>query len=79
MVFYLLAGWVGDLDEYSLHGGCLVTKGTKWIANNWINVDPNKRRQLQFQQEMARYISNGDEDQSEWTVDKSYSDVHVEL
>ncbi|XP_039403830.1 transmembrane prolyl 4-hydroxylase [Mauremys reevesii] len=72
-------GWVGDLDEYSLHGGCLVTRGTKWIANNWINVDPNKRRQLQFQQEMARYAKEGDEAQNEWTVDKSYSNVHVEL
>ncbi|KYO25058.1 transmembrane prolyl 4-hydroxylase [Alligator mississippiensis] len=48
-------GWVGELDEYALHGGCLVTQGTKWVANNWINVDPNRRRQLQFQQEMARY------------------------
>lgn len=73
------AGWVGDVDEYSLHGGCLVTEGTKWIANNWINVDPNKRRQLQFQEEMARYINSENEDQSEWTVDKSYSNVHVEL
>ncbi|KAM3843893.1 transmembrane prolyl 4-hydroxylase [Vipera latastei] len=72
-------GWVGDVDEYSLHGGCLVTEGTKWIANNWINVDPNKRRQLQFQKEMARYINSENEDQSEWTVDKSYSNVHVEL
>uniref|UniRef100_A0A670YSN0 Transmembrane prolyl 4-hydroxylase n=1 Tax=Pseudonaja textilis TaxID=8673 RepID=A0A670YSN0_PSETE len=72
-------GWVGDIDEYSLHGGCLVTEGTKWIANNWINVDPNKRRQLQFQEEMARYINSENEDQSEWTVDKSYSNVHVEL
>ncbi|XP_066473752.1 transmembrane prolyl 4-hydroxylase [Tiliqua scincoides] len=72
-------GWIGDLDEYSLHGGCLVTEGTKWIANNWINVDPNKRRQLMFQEVMARYANDGDEDQSEWTVDKSYSDVHVEL
>ncbi|XP_042311882.1 transmembrane prolyl 4-hydroxylase isoform X3 [Sceloporus undulatus] len=72
-------GWVGDLDEYSLHGGCLVTEGTKWIANNWINVDPNKRRQLQFQDEMARYTNKEEEDQNEWTVDKSYSHVHVEL
>uniref|UniRef100_A0A6I8P7I8 Transmembrane prolyl 4-hydroxylase n=1 Tax=Ornithorhynchus anatinus TaxID=9258 RepID=A0A6I8P7I8_ORNAN len=48
-------GWVGDLDEYSLHGGCLVTQGTKWIANNWINVDPSKTRQIQFQREMARF------------------------
>ncbi|PKK26451.1 WD repeat-containing protein 6 [Columba livia] len=34
-------GWVGELDDFALHGGCLVTQGTKWIANNWINVDPN--------------------------------------
>ncbi|NWQ80986.1 P4HTM hydroxylase, partial [Columbina picui] len=47
-------GWVGELDDFALHGGCLVTQGTKWIANNWINVDPNRRRQLQFQQEMER-------------------------
>uniref|UniRef100_A0A8C8SXH2 Transmembrane prolyl 4-hydroxylase n=1 Tax=Pelusios castaneus TaxID=367368 RepID=A0A8C8SXH2_9SAUR len=72
-------GWVGDLDEYSLHGGCLVTRGTKWIANNWINVDPNKRRQLQFLHEMARYAEEGDEAQNEWTVDKSYSNMRVEL
>uniref|UniRef100_A0A8D0GG24 Transmembrane prolyl 4-hydroxylase n=1 Tax=Sphenodon punctatus TaxID=8508 RepID=A0A8D0GG24_SPHPU len=72
-------GWVGDLDEFALHGGCLVTRGTKWIANNWINVDPNRRRQLQFQEEMARYVREGGEAPSEWTVDKSYSDVHVEL
>ncbi|KAB0396971.1 hypothetical protein E2I00_000552, partial [Balaenoptera physalus] len=47
-------GWVGDVDDYSLHGGCLVTRGTKWIANNWINVDPSRARQALFQQEMAR-------------------------
>ncbi|NXU69275.1 P4HTM hydroxylase, partial [Horornis vulcanius] len=47
-------GWVGELDDFALHGGCLVTQGTKWIANNWINVDPNRRRQQQFQQEMER-------------------------
>ncbi|XP_053152833.1 transmembrane prolyl 4-hydroxylase isoform X2 [Hemicordylus capensis] len=57
-------GWVGDVDEYSLHGGCLVTEGTKWIANNWINVDPNKRRQLLFQEMMAQFPNDGDEDPS---------------
>eukprot|EP00937_MAST-01D_sp_MAST-1D-sp2_P005700 g5700.t1 len=25
----------GDLDQYSLHGGCPVIKGTKWSANKW--------------------------------------------
>ncbi|XP_063797205.1 transmembrane prolyl 4-hydroxylase isoform X2 [Pseudophryne corroboree] len=72
-------GWVGDLDEFALHGGCLVTEGTKWIANNWINVDPNKTRQLWFLQEMARYAKDDGELQKEWTVDKSYKDMHVDL
>ncbi|XP_030912177.1 WD repeat-containing protein 6 [Geospiza fortis] len=55
-------GWVGELDDFALHGGCLVTQGTKWIANNWINVDPNRRRQQQFQQEMERFcaVASGD-------------------
>ncbi|XP_064160554.1 transmembrane prolyl 4-hydroxylase isoform X1 [Anguilla rostrata] len=43
-------GWVGEQDEYSLHGGCVVTRGTKWIANNWINVDPDYQRQVRYQQ-----------------------------
>ncbi|XP_057194278.1 transmembrane prolyl 4-hydroxylase [Triplophysa rosa] len=43
-------GWVGEQDEYSLHGGCVVTRGTKWVANNWINVDPDYQRQAHYQQ-----------------------------
>ena len=31
-------GWFGDLDIRSLHGGCNVIKGSKWIANNWIDA-----------------------------------------
>ena len=30
--------WTGAVDRNSLHGGCAVHKGTKWIANNWINT-----------------------------------------
>lgn len=29
-------GWMGEMDEYSLHGGCGLWSGVKWIANNWI-------------------------------------------
>jgi hypoxia-inducible factor prolyl 4-hydroxylase len=31
-------GLLGNLDVYSLHGGCDVLEGTKWIANRWINL-----------------------------------------
>ena len=32
------SGWLGEMDEYSLHGGCDILKGEKWIANNWITA-----------------------------------------
>ncbi|XP_005410420.2 PREDICTED: transmembrane prolyl 4-hydroxylase [Chinchilla lanigera] len=73
-------GWVGDVDDYSLHGGCLVTRGTKWIANNWINVDPSRARQALFQQEMARLSREGGADsQPEWALDRAYRNARVEL
>uniref|UniRef100_G1R4R6 Transmembrane prolyl 4-hydroxylase n=1 Tax=Nomascus leucogenys TaxID=61853 RepID=G1R4R6_NOMLE len=73
-------GWVGDVDDYSLHGGCLVTRGTKWIANNWINVDPSRARQALFQQEMARLAREGGTDsQPEWALDRAYREARVEL
>ncbi|XP_072437933.1 transmembrane prolyl 4-hydroxylase isoform X2 [Chiloscyllium punctatum] len=70
-------GWVGEQDEYSLHGGCVVTKGTKWIANNWINIDPDVQRQIQFQQAVSKYTH--EEAPAEWAVDNIYKDLHVEL
>lgn len=55
------------MDDYSLHGGCLVTRGTKWIANNWINVDPSRARQALFQQEDGAPGPRGGADsQPEW-------------
>ena len=35
--------WMGAIDKNSLHGGCAVHKGVKWIANNWINVGFHKK------------------------------------
>ncbi|XP_065069358.1 transmembrane prolyl 4-hydroxylase-like [Rhopilema esculentum] len=31
-------GMLGELNPMSVHGGCEVRKGAKWIANNWINI-----------------------------------------
>ena len=28
--------WLGELDKFSLHGGCDVTEGKKWVANQWM-------------------------------------------
>ena len=32
------SGLLGELEERSLHGGCDVKKGEKWIANVWITA-----------------------------------------
>lgn len=37
------SGWLGESDPYSIHGGCVVKGGIKWIANNWITA-PYKNR-----------------------------------
>uniref|UniRef100_A0A673ILL1 Transmembrane prolyl 4-hydroxylase-like n=1 Tax=Sinocyclocheilus rhinocerous TaxID=307959 RepID=A0A673ILL1_9TELE len=68
-------GWVGEQDEYSLHGGCVVTRGTKWVANNWINVDPDYQRQARYQQ----FVSQQQETQEqEELISELNSDQHIE-
>ncbi|KAM6982857.1 transmembrane prolyl 4-hydroxylase-like [Tautogolabrus adspersus] len=47
-------GWMGELDEYSLHGDCPIRHGVKWVANNWVNVDPNSQRQARYQRLVAQ-------------------------
>lgn len=32
------SGCLGDMDYHTIHGGCDVLKGHKWIANLWINA-----------------------------------------
>ncbi|KAL4630677.1 hypothetical protein GN956_G15949 [Arapaima gigas] len=71
-------GWVGELDEYSLHGGCLVTRGTKWIANNWINVDPDYERQLRYQQLVSQADGTPNSSGSEPSTDQ-HGDAHQDL
>lgn len=34
-------GYLGEIDVQSLHGGCNVIKGTKWLANHWISALPS--------------------------------------
>lgn len=38
--------WLGERDPYSLHGGCDVIRGTKWIANHWIPAPYKENRHL---------------------------------
>ncbi|XP_072223705.1 transmembrane prolyl 4-hydroxylase-like [Leuresthes tenuis] len=71
-------GWMGELDEYSLHGDCPVRRGVKWVANSWVNVDPDHQQQARYQRLVAQrqQASSGTEDRYQ---SLSHSDLHQDL
>ena len=55
------SGWLGELDWRTLHGGCDILKGEKWIANNWLSTAPeNEDRHIP-----SHYYREEDEDNEE--------------
>ncbi|KAJ4927227.1 hypothetical protein JOQ06_014962 [Pogonophryne albipinna] len=72
-------GWVGEQDEYALHGGCMVTQGTKWVANKWINVDPDYQRQARYQQLVSQQPEDDDDEDLTLNQDTQSSDIHQDL
>ncbi|XP_053280236.1 transmembrane prolyl 4-hydroxylase [Pleuronectes platessa] len=71
-------GWMGDLDEYSLHGDCPVRRGVKWVANSWVNVDPDHQLQVRYQRLVAQ------RHKAKSTLEEAYqplshSDLHQDL
>ncbi|KAL9974792.1 hypothetical protein ACROYT_G011875 [Oculina patagonica] len=40
------SGLLGSVDRYSLHGGCDVINGEKWIANNWLTAPTKYSRHI---------------------------------
>ncbi|XP_047440023.1 transmembrane prolyl 4-hydroxylase-like [Mugil cephalus] len=71
-------GWMGELDEYSLHGDCPVRRGVKWVANSWVNVDPDYQQQARYQRLVAQrhQAKSGMEDHYQ---SLSHSDLHQDL
>uniref|UniRef100_A0A672RI53 Transmembrane prolyl 4-hydroxylase-like n=1 Tax=Sinocyclocheilus grahami TaxID=75366 RepID=A0A672RI53_SINGR len=65
-------GWVGELDEFSLHGDCLVTRGFKWTGSVWVNIDPEQQRQERYQ----RLVSWHPDGQSK---KPEHGDLHQDL
>lgn len=45
---------MGELDEFSLHGDCVVTRGPKWTGSVWVNLDPDQQRQAHYQRLVSR-------------------------
>ncbi|KAM8829848.1 transmembrane prolyl 4-hydroxylase-like [Synchiropus picturatus] len=69
-------GWMGELDEYSLHGDCPVSRGLKWVANSWVNVDPDLQQQTRYQRLVAQRRSSGREEHYQ---PLSHSELHQDL
>uniref|UniRef100_A0A3P8UJ14 Transmembrane prolyl 4-hydroxylase n=2 Tax=Cynoglossus semilaevis TaxID=244447 RepID=A0A3P8UJ14_CYNSE len=76
-------GWVGEQDEYALHGGCVVTKGVKWVANKWINIDPDYARQARYEQLVSQQPEEEEEEEEDegltLNTDIQSSDIHQDL
>ncbi|XP_071846545.1 transmembrane prolyl 4-hydroxylase-like isoform X2 [Apostichopus japonicus] len=66
--------WIGDINKFSLHGGCEVIKGEKWIANHWINIDDNYDMQMAY---LADRIRNGSPPEDESTHRRPTNDTNV--
>lgn len=71
-------GWMGELDEYSLHGDCPVKRGLKWVASSWVNVDPDHLRQARYQRLVAQR-HQAKSDFEDYHQPLSHSDLHQDL
>ncbi|XP_056240332.1 transmembrane prolyl 4-hydroxylase-like [Seriola aureovittata] len=71
-------GWMGELDEYSLHGDCPVRRGVKWVANSWVNVDPDYQMQARYQRLVAQR-HRAKSTMEEHYQPLSHSDLHQDL
>ena len=41
------SNFLGQLDSFSLHGGCDVIKGEKWISNIWLPTSFKNHKEKQ--------------------------------
>ncbi|XP_037100404.1 transmembrane prolyl 4-hydroxylase-like [Syngnathus acus] len=71
-------GWMGELDEYSLHGDCPVKRGLKWVANSWVNVDPDYQQQARYQRLVAEN-HRAKSGMTEHSKPISHFDLHQDL
>ena len=69
---------MGELDEYSLHGGCPVTRGVKWVAKSWVNVDPDQQRQARYQR-LVTHREPREADREEQSHPYRHSNLHQDL
>lgn len=59
--------WMGALDAFSGHGDCS-TSGEKWIANIWIDIIGDGKRELRSWKSGTNWIKPGNKDADIYTV-----------
>jgi len=59
-------GWMGEMDNYTFHGGCPVTKGNKWIANFWIKTTDDKLDDLRRMKKLNQKNFQNDVKEELW-------------
>lgn len=57
----------------------MVTQGTKWVANKWINIDPDYQRQARYQQLVSQQPEDEDDEGLTLNPDIQSSDIHQDL
>lgn len=57
----------------------MVTQGTKWVANKWINIDPDYQRQARYQQLVSQQPEDDDDEDLTLNQDTQSSDIHQDL
>lgn len=57
----------------------MVTRGTKWIANKWINIDPDYQRQVRYQQLVSQNPEDEEDEGLMLDPDIEGSDIHQDL
>uniref|UniRef100_A0A1A7WDV2 Prolyl 4-hydroxylase, transmembrane (Endoplasmic reticulum) n=1 Tax=Iconisemion striatum TaxID=60296 RepID=A0A1A7WDV2_9TELE len=72
-------GWMGELDEFSLHGDCPVRRGVKWVANSWVNVDPDYQQQARYQRLIASQRHQAKAGMEDQYYSLSHNDLHLDL
>ncbi|ESP00469.1 hypothetical protein LOTGIDRAFT_157676 [Lottia gigantea] len=50
-------GWMGEMDDRTLHGGCPVVTGEKWIGNFWVRVLDTKEEDLERIREINKKLN----------------------
>lgn len=59
----------------------MVTHGTKWVANKWINIDPDYQRQTRYQQLVLQQPEEEEDDDEDLTMNTGIQSpsIHQDL